>query len=124
MDPVALNLPDYLTVVSHPMDLGTITKRLEACPGKGVSRYYKSVLEFRDDMRLVWANCRAYNRPGQDVRIMGDFLSEMWERKWCQSEIEDKWRAEEEGNPQVRLSLGSVIVIEGHFRPEQNMLII
>lgn len=102
VDTVALNIPDYLTVVKFPMDLGTISKRLEASTNKPIDRSYKSPLEFRDDVRQVWANCRAYNRPGQDVRIMGDFLSEMWERKWCQSEIEEKWELELTGNAQVQ----------------------
>ncbi|GMH46103.1 hypothetical protein BSKO_14067 [Bryopsis sp. KO-2023] len=101
VDPVALNIPDYFTVVSKPMDLGTISKKLEQDSARGLDRRYSTPMEFRDDMRQVWANCRAYNRPGQDVRIMGDFLSEMWEKKWCQSEVEEKWKAEQDGNAQV-----------------------
>lgn len=30
VDPVALGIPDYFTIVKHPMDLGTVKKRLEA----------------------------------------------------------------------------------------------
>ena len=29
VDPVALNLPDYFSIVKEPMDLGTIQKKLE-----------------------------------------------------------------------------------------------
>ncbi len=30
VDPVALNIPDYLDVVKQPMDLGTVLKNLDA----------------------------------------------------------------------------------------------
>ena len=103
VDTVALNIPDYHDVVKQPMDLGTVSKKVAHEPEKGIGRQYRTPVEFRDDVRLVWSNCRAYNRPGQDVRAMGDFLSEMWEKRWCQSEIEDKWNLEEgNGNDQVR----------------------
>ncbi|CAD7700114.1 unnamed protein product [Ostreobium quekettii] len=97
VDPVALNIPDYLDVVKRPMDLGEVSRRVAHEPEKGIYRQYGCPAEFRDDVRQIWSNCRAYNRPGQDVRAMGDFLSEMWEKRWCQSEIEEKWNAEEGG---------------------------
>lgn len=96
VDAKALNIPDYYEVITRPMDLGTITRRLENDPRRGRYRMYTSPLEFRDDVRLVWSNCWTYNKPGQDVRIMGDTLSELWEKKWCQAEIEAKWENEKE----------------------------
>ena len=53
---VRLNLPDYLTVVTSPMDLGTIEKKLSAAPPA-----YASSGEFVEDVRLVWSNARLYN---------------------------------------------------------------
>ncbi len=80
------------------MDLGTIQKKF---PGKGKFnekrpefREYKTPYEFRDDVRLVWANCRTYNAVGHAVRTMGDTLSETWEKKWALSSIESKWEEE------------------------------
>ena len=80
------------------MDLGTIQKKF---PGKGKAnekrpelREYRSPYEFRDDVRLVWANCRTYNAVGHAVRTMGDTMSEMWEKKWALSGIEAKWEDE------------------------------
>ena len=46
--------PDYGTIIKHPMDLGTMTKRLR-------SLHYKTKKEFLDDLNLIWANCLKYN---------------------------------------------------------------
>ncbi|PYH41338.1 SAGA histone acetyltransferase complex subunit SPT7 [Aspergillus saccharolyticus JOP 1030-1] len=46
--------PDYHTIIKHPMDLGTMTKKLKALQ-------YKSKQEFVDDLYLIWSNCFKYN---------------------------------------------------------------
>lgn len=43
-----------LVVIKHPMDLGSMTKKLKAVQ-------YKSKQEFVDDLNLIWANCLKYN---------------------------------------------------------------
>lgn len=43
-----------LKVIKHPMDLGSMTKKLKAVQ-------YKSKQEFVDDLNLIWANCLKYN---------------------------------------------------------------
>lgn len=43
----------------------------------------------RDDVRLMWDNCRTYNRIGTAPRCAGDTLSEQFERKWAMSMIEE-----------------------------------
>lgn len=76
------------------VDLGSIGKRLEHRPERGQFRAYKTPLEFRDDVRLVWENCRTYNLPGTPVRNMGDNMSDNWEKRWVQSGVEAKWDEE------------------------------
>lgn len=71
-------------VISHPMDLGTIKSKLR-------ERAYSDPREFAADMRLVWRNCAAYNGAGTQVRIWGDQLSEDWERKWAELNVEQRW---------------------------------
>ena len=56
MDWEALGLPDYPDIITTPMDLGTIEKKLNA--GK-----YPDAKAFADDVRLVWKNAMTYNRP-------------------------------------------------------------
>ena len=90
--------PDYFEIIKSPMDLGTIQKKI---PGRGKLSFfhsdpntYSSPYEFRDDMRLVWSNCRTYNPPTVPVRVMGEAMSDTWEKRWTISGIEGKWEEE------------------------------
>mmetsp|Transcript_16895 Transcript_16895/g.53576 ORF Transcript_16895/g.53576 Transcript_16895/m.53576 type:complete len:436 (+) Transcript_16895:225-1532(+) len=87
VDPVVLNLPDYFQIVKKPMDLGTVSKRLER-------QEYATPFEILQDIRLVFDNCRLYNKAGSDVRIMGDTVSDFMEKKWAASKIEERMQAE------------------------------
>ncbi|KAL1193564.1 Transcription factor GTE8 [Cardamine amara subsp. amara] len=75
VDVVKLNLPDYLTIIKHPMDLGTVKKNL-------ASGVYSSPHEFATDVRLTFTNAMTYNPPGHDVHIMGDILCKLFEARW------------------------------------------
>lgn len=46
--------PDYHKIITKPMDIGTMIKKL-----KGLE--YKSKKEFCDDLELIWTNCLKYN---------------------------------------------------------------
>ena len=56
VDPIALNLPDYLSIIKKPMDLYTINSKL-------TSGEYDSNDSFFEDLDLVWSNCLLYNPP-------------------------------------------------------------
>ncbi|CAH2045228.1 unnamed protein product [Thlaspi arvense] len=75
VDVVKLNIPDYLTIIKHPMDLGTVKKNL-------ASGAYLSPHEFAADVRLTFTNAMTYNPPGHDVHVMGDMLSKLFEARW------------------------------------------
>ena len=66
---------------------------------------YTDPREFRDDMRLIWQNCRTYNQADTPVRKFGESLSESWEKKWAQSLIEQKWAEELARQRQETLAL-------------------
>lgn len=55
VDPVALNIPDYFTIIKNPLDLGTIQKRLVS------GKYDSDYAAFFSDLDLVWTNCQRYN---------------------------------------------------------------
>ncbi|XP_073050435.1 uncharacterized protein [Primulina eburnea] len=76
VDAKALGLHDYHVVINHPMDLGTIKTRLS-------QNWYKSPREFAEDVRLVFRNAMTYNPKGQDVHVMAEELSGIFEEKWA-----------------------------------------
>jgi len=82
--------------VKRPMDMDQIARKLGGKDAKEREgpREYKSPLEFRDDMRLIFDNCQLYNPVGSDVRMMGDTLSDMFEKKWQNSNLEGKFAME------------------------------
>lgn len=77
-----LGLHDYFDVIKHPMDLGTVKSRLNM-------NWYKSPREFAEDVRLTFSNAMTYNPKGQDVHVMAEQLSKVFEEKW--SSIEDDY---------------------------------
>lgn len=47
-------LVSVFIVISNPMDLQTMLKKVKA-------KQYKSKREFKDDLDLIWSNCFTYN---------------------------------------------------------------
>ncbi|KAG8501649.1 hypothetical protein CXB51_003831 [Gossypium anomalum] len=81
VDVKGLGLHDYYSVIKHPMDLGTVKTRL----GKN---WYKSPREFAEDVRLTFQNAMTYNPKGQDVHVMAEQLSKIFEGKWASIEAD------------------------------------
>ncbi|KAI3806991.1 hypothetical protein L1987_22911 [Smallanthus sonchifolius] len=75
VDVVALKIPDYNTVIKHPMDLGTVKTKLNS--GKYVDPW-----GFAADVRLTFTNAMAYNPRGNDVHLMAETLSKFFEVRW------------------------------------------
>ena len=81
VDVKGLGLYDYNTIIKHPMDLGTVKTRLNQA-------WYKSPMEFAEDVRLTFRNAMLYNPKGQDVHSMAEQLSKIFEDKWAAIEKE------------------------------------
>ncbi|KAG2399319.1 Transcription factor GTE10 Bromodomain-containing protein [Vigna angularis] len=75
VDVVKLNIPDYFTVIKHPMDLGTVKRRI-------TSGEYTNLMDFAADVRLTFSNAMTYNPPGNDVHLMADTLHKIFESRW------------------------------------------
>ncbi|ORX50347.1 Bromodomain-domain-containing protein [Piromyces finnis] len=75
VDPIALGVPDYYTVITNPMDLSTLRKKLE-------NGEYESADQFETDCRLIFSNCYIYNHPDSEVYKMGQRLEEVFNNKW------------------------------------------
>ncbi|KAG1713521.1 hypothetical protein DVH05_001308 [Phytophthora capsici] len=67
VDPVALELPTYTTIVQHPMDLGTIKRNLAA--GE-----YLELEDFVADVRLVFENAMLFNPESHYIHIDAGIL--------------------------------------------------
>jgi hypothetical protein len=101
VDPVALNVPDYFTVIKHPMDFGTIKVLLvqaEKFFNKEQKQLKEEVFssrdEFIEDVRLVFSNATTYNRPGEDVYIMAESLLHYFEEILLRSDGDKKLKIE------------------------------
>jgi hypothetical protein len=75
VDPVALGIPTYFEVISHPMDLGTVLSKLRG-------GQYRSVRECFQEVDLVFKNAMEFNSPEHFVHKMAlevrkDFLAEV-----------------------------------------------
>ncbi|KAK5174943.1 transcription initiation at TATA-containing promoter protein [Saxophila tyrrhenica] len=73
VDPVALNIPNYLTIIEKPMDLSTLETNLK----KGE---YNSVQAFADDFDMIISNTRRFNGDAHAVTQIG-FNLEAYFRK-------------------------------------------
>ena len=85
VDAEALGLDDYHDRIKNPMDLGTILEVLQG--GKIVgwpNIKYKSPLDFKKEVQMVWQNCRIYNDQPEDNWIieMCDRCEESFNKLW------------------------------------------
>merc|ERR1712070_1136294 len=76
VDHVNLGLTDYLQVISQPMDLSTIQKRLERS-------HYMSTEDFAHDVRLVWQNGITYNSANSMFGVVAGILAQIFERRFA-----------------------------------------
>ena len=71
VDAIKLNIPDYHKIIKHPMDFGTIKKRLE-------NNFYWSAKECIKDFNTVFTNCYVYNKAGEDIVVMAQTLEKLF----------------------------------------------
>ena len=64
--------PDYYEVIKQPIAMSTIRKRI-------TSNYYKSVLDFREDWRLMFNNARTYNQEGSWVYVDSEEMQKVFD---------------------------------------------
>ncbi|KZV27265.1 hypothetical protein F511_04718 [Dorcoceras hygrometricum] len=83
VDAAGLGLHDYFEIIKKPMDLGTVKTRLN-------QSWYKSPVEFAEDVRLTFQNAMTYNPKEQDVYVMAQQLSQLFEDKWTLIEADYK----------------------------------
>ncbi|KAK8664623.1 hypothetical protein V6N13_084401 [Hibiscus sabdariffa] len=84
VDPIALRIPDYFSIIKNPMDLGTIRSKL-------AKKAYLSIEEFLADIKLTFSNAMLYNPPSNNVHKMAEEMNDFFEARW--KSLEEKWNA-------------------------------
>jgi len=69
-----LNIPDYPTIIKRPMDIGTVSKRLD-------SGSYATVHAMYADLDLVWTNCMKYNQDESSLYTIARDLKTLVDKK-------------------------------------------
>ena len=78
-DPVdwkAWKLFDYPKLIKNPMDLHTVEKKLNESK-------YESILDFANDCRLVWTNCKTYNQDESEYYKLASKFSKLFEQRFA-----------------------------------------
>ena len=75
VDPVALNIPTYLSIVKKPMDFGTTRQKLD----RGE---YENAKEFEADARQVFKNCYAFNPENDTINNIGHKFENIFNDEW------------------------------------------
>ncbi|KAJ5297445.1 hypothetical protein PENANT_c005G03903 [Penicillium antarcticum] len=92
VDPVALNIPTYHSVIKKPMDLSTVQSKLK-------TGQYENAKEFETDVRLIFKNCFRFNIPGDPTYVCGQRAEEIFNQKWAQkSDYLDAHEPQQEQN--------------------------
>lgn len=75
VDPKELNLPDYFEIITEPMDLGLVKRKL-------LEGSYKKVEFFAREVRLVFSNAILYNGEDSDVGKMAVAMKKLFEEQF------------------------------------------
>lgn len=81
VDPVALNIPSYHSVIKKPMDLQTVETKLNG-------NEYEKAKDFEDDVRQIFKNCFKFNIKGDVVFSCGEQTLKVFDEKWA---TKDDW---------------------------------
>jgi hypothetical protein len=86
VDPVALNIPLYPSIIKHPMDFSTVERKLNSSnpikPDLNPDNpRYLNPDDFVSDVRLIFANCITFNGPEHTVSQMGRRVEEVFDKQ-------------------------------------------
>ncbi|KAF2724137.1 Bromodomain-containing protein [Polychaeton citri CBS 116435] len=108
VDPVALNIPNYRSIIKHPMDLSSMRNKLK-------NGQYGKASEFKKDFELMINNCKIFNPPGNLVRDLGIQFERVFEDLWSQKAA---WERKHQP-PSQRASSASAEESEGEPSEEE-----
>jgi len=106
---------DYFQIVKNPQDLGTIRKRL-------VSKEYKLIKDWLDDIEMVWSNAELYNGSEHYVSHLANYCRTIFRKElknhhlqtieaWCKDVYKFRTKVSEtmaQPPPKVKQYAGSL----------------
>ncbi|KAF8898359.1 Bromodomain-containing protein [Infundibulicybe gibba] len=86
VDPIALNIPHYPSIIKTPMDFSTVEHKLTSSnPSKPDTNpqnpRYRNADEFISDVRLIFQNCLTFNGPDHAIALMGKRVEEVFDKQ-------------------------------------------
>jgi len=114
VDTIQLNIPDYFNIIKHPMDMGTIKRRLD-------NNYYWSTNEAMKDFEQMVQNCQLYNKPGEDVVTMANILLKEFMRMCKQKLSGDEVSISQDGPKQKKKGSRSETSTPNLLRPSPSI---
>eukprot|EP00095_Tigriopus_kingsejongensis_P009080 maker-scaffold742_size103727-snap-gene-0.20 protein:Tk09080 transcript:maker-scaffold742_size103727-snap-gene-0.20-mRNA-1 annotation:"protein polybromo-1 isoform x2" len=81
--PSKRELPDYYEVITEPISLNQIRKKLK-------SSEYSQISELADDLNLMFENCKSYNRPESRLYKEGAKLQKIMNAKLEELQLEEE----------------------------------
>ncbi|KAI7963119.1 hypothetical protein MJO28_001213 [Puccinia striiformis f. sp. tritici] len=80
VDPIRESAPNYFNIISHPMDFKTMGIKLEM-------GQYPDREAFKDDVNLIFSNCKTYNLPDSSLVVKyAEPLKATFDKLWERSE--------------------------------------
>ena len=76
VDPVALNIPTYHSIIKKPMDFGSMRAKLD-------HGEYENAKEFEADARQVFQNCYRFNPPSDPINHTGHQFEAVFDGEWA-----------------------------------------
>ena len=76
VDPVALNIPTYHSIIKKPMDFGSMKAKLD-------HGEYENAKEFEIDARQVFQNCYRFNPPSDPINHTGHQFEGVFDSEWA-----------------------------------------
>jgi len=110
VDPVALNIPTYFSVIKKPMDIQTMTNKLK-------NGQYSTAHEFKADFEQMIQNCRTFNPEGNIVRAKGAELERVFNSLWSGK---SKWEKAHQPQSQRASSASDVGSEDEESEPEDD----
>ncbi|KAJ2401621.1 hypothetical protein GGI23_001270, partial [Coemansia sp. RSA 2559] len=107
--------PTYYDVIKHPMDLGTVRRKLESPAGR-----YSSAAEFEADIRLMLSNCFTFNPAGTPVHLMGRTIESVFEKEWVKAGLSnDQAEEKKERKPNNKRKPSSAVALSSSQQPSE-----